>query len=120
MGGAKVTQIISIVMIGSALGVAYYLQAAYPSATPEQYFVPFLLLFLVLFAATGIGNGSTFRTIAHGVQQGTGRPGAGLDLGRGRLRRLLSSRRYSASRSRPRRRNTPCTDSRSFTSSACC
>ena len=26
--------------------------------------IPFLLLFLVLFAATGIGNGSTFRTIA--------------------------------------------------------
>ena len=64
MGGAKVTQLVSIVMIGSALGVAYYLQAAYQSPTPEQYFVPFLLLFLVLFAATGIGNGSTFRTIA--------------------------------------------------------
>ena len=34
------------------------------TATPEQYFIPFLLLFLVLFAATGIGNGSTFRTIS--------------------------------------------------------
>jgi NNP family nitrate/nitrite transporter-like MFS transporter len=64
MGGAKVTQIISFVMIGSALGVAYYLKAAYASATPEEFFVPFFLLFLVLFAATGIGNGSTFRTIA--------------------------------------------------------
>ena len=64
MGGAKVTQIVSIVMIGSALGVAYYLKQAYVSATPEEYFIPFFLLFLVLFAATGIGNGSTFRTIA--------------------------------------------------------
>lgn len=64
MGGAKVTQIISVVMVASALGVAYYMQKAYVSATPEEYFVPFLLLFLVLFAATGIGNGSTFRTIA--------------------------------------------------------
>ncbi len=64
MGGAKVTQYVSIVMIGSALGVAYYLQQAYQSATPEEFFVPFLMLFLVLFAATGIGNGSTFRTIA--------------------------------------------------------
>jgi NNP family nitrate/nitrite transporter-like MFS transporter len=64
MGGAKVTQIISVIMVASALGVAYYMQQAYASATPEQYFVPFLLLFLVLFAATGIGNGSTFRTIA--------------------------------------------------------
>jgi NNP family nitrate/nitrite transporter-like MFS transporter len=64
MGGAKVTQIISVVMLLSALGVAYYLKLAYSSATPEQYFTPFLLLFLVLFAATGIGNGSTFRTIS--------------------------------------------------------
>ncbi len=64
MGGAKVTQIISVVMVASALGVAYFMQQAYASATPEQYFVPFLLLFLVLFTATGIGNGSTFRTIA--------------------------------------------------------
>ena len=64
VGGARVTQIVSVVMIGSALGVAYFLKQAYVSATPEEYFVPFFLLFLVLFAATGIGNGSTFRTIA--------------------------------------------------------
>ncbi len=63
-GGAKVTQIISVVMVASALGVAYFIQAAYNSATPEQFFYPFLGLFLILFAATGIGNGSTFRTIA--------------------------------------------------------
>ena len=64
LGGARVTQWISIVMVASALGVAYFIQAAYASATPQDYFVPFLLLFLILFAATGIGNGSTFRTIA--------------------------------------------------------
>ncbi|MDJ0627687.1 MAG: MFS transporter [Rhodobacter sp.] len=64
LGGARVTQWISIVMVASALGVAYFIQKAYASATPEQYFVPFLGLFLILFAATGIGNGSTFRTIA--------------------------------------------------------
>jgi NNP family nitrate/nitrite transporter-like MFS transporter len=64
VGGAKVTQYVAIVMIASALGVAYFLKAAYQSATPEEFFVPFLILFLVLFAATGIGNGSTFRTIA--------------------------------------------------------
>ncbi len=51
-------------MIGSSLGVAYYMQLAYASQTPQEFFMPFLLLFLVLFAATGIGNGSTFRTIA--------------------------------------------------------
>ena len=64
VGGAKVTQIVTIVMIASALGVAYYMKAAYASETPEEYFVPFFLLFLVLFAGTGIGNGSTFRSIA--------------------------------------------------------
>lgn len=64
MGGAKVTQIVTVIMIASAFGVAYFMHAAYQSATPEDYFVPFLLLFLVLFAGTGIGNGSTFRTIA--------------------------------------------------------
>jgi NNP family nitrate/nitrite transporter-like MFS transporter len=64
IGGAKVTQIISIVMVASALGAAYYMKQAYASASPEEFFTPFLLLFLVLFAATGIGNGSTFRTIA--------------------------------------------------------
>jgi len=64
LGGAKVTQIISVIMVASALGVAYYMKQAYASATPEDYFWPFLILFLILFAATGIGNGSTFRTIA--------------------------------------------------------
>jgi len=64
LGGARVTQWISIIMVASALGVAYFIQQAYSSATPEQYFIPFLGLFLILFAATGIGNGSTFRTIA--------------------------------------------------------
>ncbi|MBU2112868.1 MAG: MFS transporter [Gammaproteobacteria bacterium] len=64
LGGAFVTQLCSVVMILCALGAAYYMQLAYQSATPEQYFVPFFLIFLGLFAASGIGNGSTFRTIA--------------------------------------------------------
>lgn len=64
IGGAKVTQYVSLTMIASALGVAYFMAAAYKSATPEEFFFPFFVLFLILFAATGIGNGSTFRTIA--------------------------------------------------------
>lgn len=64
MGGAKVTQICAIIMVASAIGVAHYMKLAYASETPQDYFVPFLVLFLVLFAATGIGNGSTFRTIS--------------------------------------------------------
>ena len=63
-GGAKVTQIVSVVMVACALGVAYFMKQAYMSATPEEFFMPFMILFLILFAATGIGNGSTFRTIA--------------------------------------------------------
>ena len=64
VGGARVTHWVSIVMTASALGVAYFLRQAYRSETPEDYFLWFFLLFLLLFAASGIGNGSTFRTIA--------------------------------------------------------
>ncbi len=64
VGGAKVTQIVSVVMIASALGAAYFMTAAYESPTPEEYFLPFFVLFIILFTATGVGNGSTFRTIA--------------------------------------------------------
>ncbi len=63
VGGSIVTQIISVVMVVASAAVGYVMMLAYGSATPEQYFVPFLLLFLLLFAASGIGNGSTFRTI---------------------------------------------------------
>lgn len=65
VGGARVTQYVALVMTVSAAGVAYYLKQAYQSETPQDYFVPFFLIFLVLFAASGIGNGSTFRTIAN-------------------------------------------------------
>ena len=63
IGGAKVTQLITIVMIASALGVSHFMYKAYHSQTPEEHFVPFLILFLILFAATGVGNGSTFRSM---------------------------------------------------------
>jgi NNP family nitrate/nitrite transporter-like MFS transporter len=63
VGGSIVTQIISAVMVAASAAVGYVMLLAYKSATPEQYFLAFMLLFVVLFAATGIGNGSTFRTI---------------------------------------------------------
>ncbi|MCK4846478.1 MAG: antiporter, partial [Deltaproteobacteria bacterium] len=56
--------ICALIMVVSALWVSTYMAKAYASATPEIYFTPFFVLFLILFAATGIGNGSTFRTIA--------------------------------------------------------
>ena len=63
VGGSIVTQIISAVMVVASIAVGYVMMQAYASATPEQYFLPFLGLFIVLFFASGIGNGSTFRTI---------------------------------------------------------
>ncbi len=63
LGGSIVTQVISAVMVAASAGVGYVMLQAYNSATPEQYFFVFMILFVVLFAASGIGNGSTFRTI---------------------------------------------------------
>jgi NNP family nitrate/nitrite transporter-like MFS transporter len=63
VGGSIVTQVISVVMVVASVAVGYVMMQAYASATPEQYFPTFLGLFIVLFAASGIGNGSTFRTI---------------------------------------------------------
>jgi NNP family nitrate/nitrite transporter-like MFS transporter len=63
LGGSIVTQVISVVMVGASVAVGYVMMLAYGSATPEQYFPMFLGLFMLLFFASGIGNGSTFRTI---------------------------------------------------------
>ncbi len=63
VGGSIVTQVISAVMVIASAAVGYVMMQAYASATPEQYFPAFLGLFILLFFATGIGNGSTFRTI---------------------------------------------------------
>ncbi len=63
LGGSIVTQVISAVMVVGSVAVGYVMMQAYGSATPETYFPMFLGLFLLLFFASGIGNGSTFRTI---------------------------------------------------------
>ncbi len=64
-GGALVTQMCAITMVILSIVAAYYMRLAYQSANPEQYFVPFFLVFLGLFAASGMGNGSTFCSIAN-------------------------------------------------------
>lgn len=63
MGGSIVTFIISIVTVIASVGAGYVMNLAYYSSAPQDYFLVFLLLFVVIFAAVGIGNGSTFRTI---------------------------------------------------------
>jgi MFS transporter, NNP family, nitrate/nitrite transporter len=63
VGGSIVTQIISAVMVVASAAVGYVMLLAYGSPRPEEYFLVFMLLFVLLFAASGIGNGSTFRSI---------------------------------------------------------
>lgn len=59
IGGARVTLWDFAIMILGVVGVIYFLGN---SSSPNA-FAGFLISFLVLFFATGIGNGSTFRMI---------------------------------------------------------
>ena len=63
LGGSIVTQGVAVVMVLASASVGYVMMLAYQSPAPEQYFTIFIVLFIIIFAATGIGNGSTFRTI---------------------------------------------------------
>ncbi|GGY03982.1 hypothetical protein GCM10007160_34510 [Litchfieldella qijiaojingensis] len=63
IGGSIVTQIISAIMVAASIATGYVMMLAYNSSDPNAYFWTFLGLFIVLFAASGIGNGSTFRSI---------------------------------------------------------
>ena len=59
LGGARVTLWTFIAMIAAVFGVIAFL----PQGGAGGNFVGFLAMFIVLFALTGIGNGSTFRMI---------------------------------------------------------
>ncbi len=63
LGGARVTQWDTWIMVASTILAGYIVSLAGASTTPEKYFIPFVVTFVVLFATTGIGNGSTFRMI---------------------------------------------------------
>ncbi len=63
--GAKVTAYSTIFQILATLTVAYFVIQAKESATPEVYWWPFFFSFMALFLTTGIGNGSTFRSIPY-------------------------------------------------------
>lgn len=63
--GAKVTAMSTIVQIIATLAVAYFVIQARNTTTPEIYWWPFFASFMVLFLTTGIGNGSTFRSIPY-------------------------------------------------------
>ncbi len=63
--GSKVTAWSTLVQVLAALGVAYFIVKAKSVGTPEIYWWPFFTLFMILFVATGVGNGSTFRSIPY-------------------------------------------------------
>jgi MFS transporter, NNP family, nitrate/nitrite transporter len=63
--GSKVTMWSTIFQILAALAVAYFVLQAKGTETPEIYWWPFFTAFMVLFLTTGIGNGSTFRSIPY-------------------------------------------------------
>lgn len=62
-GGARVTHWDTVLMVFATIGAGYIVSLAMDSPEPQKYFVPFLVVFVFLFATTGIGNGSTFRMI---------------------------------------------------------
>ncbi|MFP4138624.1 MAG: antiporter [Halomonas sp.] len=63
VGGAIVTQIISVIMVIASAVTGYVMMLAYNATDPNSYFALFMIMFVILFAASGIGNGSTFRSI---------------------------------------------------------
>lgn len=63
--GAKVTMWSTLAQIGAALAVAFFVIKAREAADPLTYWWPFFACFMVLFLATGVGNGSTFRSIPY-------------------------------------------------------
>jgi len=63
--GSRVTAWSTIFQIFAALAVAYFVVQAKAADSPEQYWWPFFACFMILFLTTGIGNGSTFRSIPY-------------------------------------------------------
>ncbi|MCB9800367.1 MAG: NarK/NasA family nitrate transporter [Candidatus Omnitrophica bacterium] len=63
--GSKVTTWSTVTQVIAALGVSYFIIQAKSSSSPEIFWWPFFALFMVLFCATGVGNGSTFRSVPY-------------------------------------------------------
>ncbi len=63
--GSKVTAWSTVLQVAACLGVAFFVVKAKASAAPDVFWWPFFGLFMFLFFAAGIGNGSTFRSIPY-------------------------------------------------------
>jgi NNP family nitrate/nitrite transporter-like MFS transporter len=62
-GGARVTLYVFIAMVLAVVGVIQFLPQNAGVASSGGSFFGFLAMFIILFALTGVGNGSTFRMI---------------------------------------------------------
>ena len=76
-GGARITQASFVLMAIGALGAAHYVALAQAAPAPEALFPPFLGLFLLLFVATGLGNGAVFQMVPHAAAPGMAPPTVG-------------------------------------------
>ena len=119
VGGSIVTQWISAVMVLASVAVGYVMMLAYQSATPEQYFLP--LHAAVRRAVRRQRHRQRLDLPQHRrhLRPPAGRPGAGLDVGRRRLRRLHRTGGHRPADQGRHARRWRCTASRSSTRCAC-
>jgi len=76
-GGGRITQLSFVIMGAGALGVAHFVKLAQGAPAPESCFPAFLGLFLLLFVATGLGNGAVFQLVPHVTAPGMAPPTVG-------------------------------------------
>ena len=63
--GSKVTAVSTLLQVVTTALVASFVLQAQDAENPNDFFVPFYVSFMFLFVGTGIGNGSTFRSVAY-------------------------------------------------------
>jgi NNP family nitrate/nitrite transporter-like MFS transporter len=61
LGAARVTHFGTILQIVMTVVAAHLIDLARAADAPEEYFMPFLITFVMLYATTGSSNGSTFK-----------------------------------------------------------
>ena len=76
-GGGRITQLSFAIMGAGALGVAHFVKLAQAAPAPEVLFPAFLGLFLLLFVATGLGNGAVFQLVPQVTAPGMAPPTVG-------------------------------------------
>lgn len=63
--GSKVTTWSTIMQVCGAMGAAFFIKQVGQVQDPNTYWWPFFACFMLLFIGSGIGNGSTFRSIPY-------------------------------------------------------